>query len=155
MSYSAYIAYMEVRTNTYCYYYLTRGASMCAWSASLPQRSRPERVWREALPPFFVRKLCRAVTGMLRYLHLRRPGRWIGEEGVGTVRGRKKKITKASLIFNLCLTEVQQRISTPRPLKPRRREDGHHRSRSANGAAFANGKTRQSRCCPFHVQIHF
>lgn len=74
---------------------------------------------------------------------------------MGTVRGRKKKITKASLILHLCLTEVQQRISTPRPLKPRRREDGHHRSRSANGAAFANGKTRQSRCCHFHVQIHF
>lgn len=39
-------------------------------------------------------------------------------------------------------------------VKPRRRKDGHHGSRSSNGAAFTNGKTKQTLYCCVYVLIH-
>lgn len=43
-------------------------------------------------------------------------------------------------------------------VKPRRRKDGHHGSRSSNGAALTNGKTKKNTyfgcvCVQFHILL--
>lgn len=56
---------------------------------------------------------------MLRYLHLRKPGE-LEKRGRELCEGEKKKITKASLIFNLCLTEAHLESSSSEAKEKRR-----------------------------------
>lgn len=75
---------------------------------------------------------------MLCYLHLRKPGRCMWQERGGVQNG----ITKANLVHSLRFDRGALAHHDLSSAKPRRRKDGHHGSRSSNGAAFTCGKAK-------------